>query len=112
LGNPNAWTRLPGLIGVTNSPMIIPLNPSSGTKFYRATLSLADPSQLQISLNSDGSVQLTLYGQPNTTYSIQSSTSLSNWTELRQVSFLANSFVSLRINPTSGSIFYRAQKLY
>jgi hypothetical protein len=112
IGVSNVWTRLPSRIAVTNSPMMISGIPP-GNIFYRAVQSLADPSQVQIIYNSDGSQQLTLLGQPNTTYSIQYATSLtSGWTELRRVSFLENAFVSMHITPPApGTVFYRAIKM-
>lgn len=113
LGTSNTWTRLPSRFGLTNSPMMISGIPS-GTIYYRAVQSVTEPSQVQVAFNSDGSQQLTLYGQPNTTYSIQYATSLNGtWTELKKVSFLENAFMSMRITSPApgGTVFYKVVKL-
>jgi len=113
LGVSNTWTRLPNRIAVTNSPMGITGLPFLDNVYYRAVLAFADPPELKVTMNPDGTQQMTLYGLPNSSYSIQYSTSLGgSWSEMRQVSFLENSFVSMSItSPAPGTVFYRAQKL-
>jgi len=108
-----AWTRLPGRIAMTGSPMAIEGLPASGSFFCRAVQFFADPPEMQVAYNPDGSHQLVLFGQPNCTYVIRYSTSLgATWNEMHRVSFLSNTCAAFRFDPPPGGmVFYRVDKL-
>lgn len=107
LTSASSWTRLPRLLGLTDSPLTIRRDLPTGDVFYRAVQFHSESPQLELSMNPDGSQRLVLFGKPGGNYRIQYTSSLSepDWTDLRQVSFVQNSFVELTVNTSSG--FYR-----
>ncbi len=109
------WTRLPLRIPLTTLSEPIQLSdPIAGQVFYRAVEFVAEPPILDAALAPDGTGQLTLYGQPGSSYLIQYATGLgtsTTWTTLQQVT-LGTAFTFLQVtNPVSGMRFYRAVEL-
>jgi hypothetical protein len=112
LNTPTFWTPLPPIVVTSLVTPVIGINSASKQLFYRAVETFADPPIVQAVRNPDNSRNLVLYGKPNTQYSVEYKTNLSNvvpWVPLLNTT-LTNSFGTVAVPNTNPVIFYRLKK--